>query len=244
MPWICASAPLACSMHTRLLRAPWSCSVSSSPRRMARSWSSPMVATSASAWTICDVGLGHAAGRGAEDVEGSDHLPGAVAAGTRGPSGTRPRRRGARSCGHRSASARSALTTAFPVRSVLAGALLVLDLEQLKQLRPLVGGRHELEPAVMVGEQRCRPPRPATSSDVRVVTMCRNSIRSNSSTRVSATSTSTSASLSADVRHAGHPSQQGAGHSADRRRHGASDSRTSRPATMSTATSLSRRSWA
>ena len=45
------TAPLACSMTIRLLRAPWSCSVRASARLIFPSWRIAIVATSANDWT-------------------------------------------------------------------------------------------------------------------------------------------------------------------------------------------------
>ena len=68
-----ATAPLACSITTRLFRANCSCSVSSSARRISRSWMIAIVATSASAWRTR---ASSASSRRlhAEDVERADHL--------------------------------------------------------------------------------------------------------------------------------------------------------------------------
>ncbi len=66
--------PLACSITMRLFRAVCSCSVRVSRWWIARCWSSPMVATSASAWPRRSEGSVEGAGLDGEEVQCADDL--------------------------------------------------------------------------------------------------------------------------------------------------------------------------
>ena len=114
------------------------------------------MATSARACDDLDVGVAQRADVGAEDAHRADHLLRGAAAGRRARSGTRLPRRGARTAASGpGASAQVGVDHRLAgAEGVQARSFVVLHLEQLQQLDVLVGGRHELQPAALVGQQQ------------------------------------------------------------------------------------------
>ena len=183
--------PLACSMTIRLFSAPCSCSVRTSPRRMARSCSSADRGDVGQRLHDLDVGVVEVAARSVPKTL----IAPITSLRSRSGNACTERKPTAVACGANSgqrspASLQVGVDDRFAgAERVQAGTLLVLQLEQLQQLDVLVRGGHELQPARLVGEQQTRRRTRSTRPAVRSVSICRNSIRSNSSTRVSATST-------------------------------------------------------
>ena len=148
-----ARTPLACSMTTRLCRAVCSCSVRTSPRRIARSCRMPIVATSASACPSARSASGSDPG-GVEQVQRPDRFTAQPQRQrVHGAEGPRVRER-RDEAGHRSRGLGQVgnADRGGGAETVQARALVGLQLQQLHQLGLLAGGGDRPQLAAGVAE--------------------------------------------------------------------------------------------